>query len=61
MPWFSDRAGSVNDSRITPPTMLPSARLDSVGTPISLISRLNNPACTHPCQRFAAPSRDTNA
>jgi hypothetical protein len=26
---------------------------DRLGTPISLISRLNSPACTCPCQRFA--------
>ena len=25
MPWFSDHAGSASGSRITPPTMLPSA------------------------------------
>jgi hypothetical protein len=26
---------------------------DSVGTPVSLISRLNSPAYTYPCERFA--------
>jgi len=41
--------------------MLPSAYLDSVGTPNSLISRLNSPACTYPCQRFAAVLTDVNA
>jgi len=40
---------------------LPSTYWDGVGTPISLISRLNDPACTYPCQRFAAPSRVANA
>jgi hypothetical protein len=34
--------------------MLPSASVNSVGTPVKGISRLNNPACTYPCQRFAA-------
>jgi len=53
MPWFSDRAGSADDSRVTPPAVLPSAFLDNVGTPISLISRLNSPAYTYPCERFA--------
>jgi hypothetical protein len=28
-------------------------RMDSVGTPITRISRLNSPAYTYPCQRFA--------
>ena len=27
--------------------------IDSVGTPVLVISRLNSPACTFPCQRFA--------
>jgi len=53
MPWFSDRAGSPGDSRIAPPAMLPSDLFDGVGTPVSLISRLNSLACTYPCQRFA--------
>jgi hypothetical protein len=30
---FSDRAGFADGSQITPPSMLPSARLNSVGTP----------------------------
>jgi len=58
---FSDRAGSTSDSRIAPPVMLPSALLNNVGTPISLISRLNSPACTYPCQRFADALTDANA
>ena len=33
--------------------MLPSGLLNGVGTPVSLISRLNSLACTYPCQRFA--------
>ena len=32
-----------------------------VGTPKHLISRLNSPACTCPCERFAAPLRVANA
>jgi hypothetical protein len=61
MPWFSDRAGSPDGSRIAPPAMLPSALANDVGTLNSLISRLNSLACTYPCQRFAAPSRNANA
>jgi hypothetical protein len=33
MHGFSDRAGSTNDSRITPLMMWPSASWDGVGTP----------------------------
>lgn len=61
MPWFSDHAGPTNDSRITPLTVLPSASWTASAPRSRLISRLNNPAYTHPYQRFAAPSRDTNA
>jgi hypothetical protein len=61
MPWFSDRAGSPGDSRITPPAMLPSGLLNGVGTPVSLISRLNSLACTYPCQRFATVLADVDA
>jgi len=32
--------------------MLPSANYNDVGTHETLISRLNSPACTYPCQRF---------
>jgi hypothetical protein len=32
--------------------MLPSANYNGVGTHEELISRLNSPACTYPCQRF---------
>jgi hypothetical protein len=58
---FSDRAGSADDSRIAPPAMLPSALLNNVGTPTFLISRLNSPACTYPCQRFAVVLTDADA
>jgi hypothetical protein len=39
---FFDRAGSADSSRIAPPTMLPSALSDGVGTPTTLISRLHS-------------------
>ena len=61
MPWFSDRAGPTGDSRITPPAVLPSDLFNGVGTPTSLISRLNSPACTYPCQRFAAVLTNADA
>lgn len=61
MPWFSDHAGPPSDSRPHATSGVAFRLLDSVGTPITLISRLNSLAYTHPCQRFAAPSRDTNA
>src|SRR5664280_2874937 len=34
------------------PAILPSANYNDVGTHEELISRLNSPACTYPCQRF---------
>jgi hypothetical protein len=61
MHGFFDRAGPAGGSRISPPAMLPSATCNSVGTPVSLISRLNSPACTFPCQRFAVALADANA
>ena len=45
---FSDPAGSDDGSRKAPPTMLPSAEPQHVGTPSLPISRLNSPACAHP-------------
>ncbi len=51
---FFDRAGSAGSSRIALPAMLPSDLVNGVGTPEPLISRLNSPACTYPCQRFTA-------
>jgi hypothetical protein len=39
---------------ITLRAMLPSASVNSVGTPVKGISRLDNPACRYPCQCFAA-------
>lgn len=53
MPWFSDRAGSAGGSRIAPSAVWPSTLSDGVGTPITLISRLNSPACTYRYRRFA--------
>jgi hypothetical protein len=58
---FSDRAGPAGDSRITPPAMLPSGLFNGVGTPNSLISRLNSPACTYPFQRFTGALTNANA
>src|SRR3954469_4055157 len=40
--------------------MLPSASC-TTWAPDRLISRLNSPACTCPCERFATPSRDVDA
>ena len=61
MHGFFDRAGSADSSRLALSTTWPSALGDGVSTPIRLISRLNSPACTCPCERFAAPSRVANA
>jgi len=58
---FFDRAGSAGNSRITLPTVLPSAHFDSVGTPEPLISRLNSPAYACPCQCFATALADGHA
>ena len=58
---FSDRAGSPDDSRIAPPAMLPSDLFNGVGTPASLISRLNSLACTYPCERFASVLTNVDA
>jgi len=58
---FSDRAGSADGSRIAPPAILPSDLFNGVGTPVSLISRLNSPACTYPCQRFACALTNADA
>jgi hypothetical protein len=46
---------------VTLPTMWPSASGDGVGTPEMVISRLNSPACTYPCQRFARALTDAVA
>jgi hypothetical protein len=61
MQWFSDRAGSPGSSRIALPAMLPSGLVNGVGTPNSLISRFNSPACTYPFQRFASVLTDADA
>ena len=60
MPWFSDHAGSPGGSDNAAGDVA-FRLLDSVGTPIGLISRLNSPACTCPCQRFATPSQAVDA
>jgi hypothetical protein len=61
MQWFFDRAGSTGGLRRTLPAMLPSGQVNGVGTPNSLISRLNSPACTYPFQRFASVLTDVDA
>jgi hypothetical protein len=58
---FSDRAGSNRGSRIAPRPVLPSASVHGVGTPNSILSRLNSPACTYPCQRFTATLTNDSA
>src|SRR5664279_767549 len=50
---LATRASATSDSAFRP--------CDNVGTPNSLISRLNSPACTCPCQRFATPLRVVDA
>ena len=61
MHGFSDPAGSADGSRkrrqrcCLPPFATTSAPRTRP------ISGLNSPACAYPYQRFAAPSRDTNA
>ncbi len=61
MPGFIDLVGFAYGSRITPSLMLPSAYLNGVGSPDYAISRLNSPACTYPCQRFACSLTGTDA
>ena len=46
---------------IARPTMWPSANYNGVGTHEALISRLNSPACTYPCQHFANTLTSANA
>jgi hypothetical protein len=41
--------------------MLPSGLVNGVGTPNSLISRLNSPAYTYPYQRFTDALADADA
>jgi len=43
------------------PSMWPSAHFQSVGTPNAMILRLNSPAYTYPCQRFAFALADAGA
>jgi hypothetical protein len=57
---FFDRAGSASSSRIALPAMLPSAHFDDVGTPETVVSRLNSPAYAYPCQRFARALTDAD-
>jgi hypothetical protein len=52
MPGFHRPRGVHQQLAIALPAMSPSAFRDGVDTPNPLISRLTNPACTYPCQRF---------
>jgi hypothetical protein len=60
MPWFSDRAGPTSDSP-NATDRIAFHQGDSVGTPKLMISRLNSPAYTCPCQRFACALTGTDA
>ena len=60
MPWFSDRAGPPATRDIATGSVAFHV-LDRVGTPDTLITRLNSPACTYPYRRFATPSRVVDA
>jgi hypothetical protein len=57
-----DRAGSAGNSRITLPTMLPSARTHGVGTPdcINFAALSPRPTCT-PTDASPPPSRTADA
>jgi hypothetical protein len=61
MHWFSDPAGFPRRLAKTPPTMLPSAPYDSVGTPIMILTRLNNPPAHTPTDASPPPSRTADA
>ena len=52
MHGFFDRAGPPGSSRVTLPTVLPSAPVNSVGTPNHPDFAAQWPAYTYPCQRF---------
>ena len=58
---FSDRAGPGRDSRITPRSVLPSVIPTTWASRTNLISRLNSPACTCPCQRFTCALANAGA
>jgi hypothetical protein len=60
MPWFFDRAGPPDGSRTAPPAVLPST-VWTASAPRIRFSRLDSPACTYPCQRFATPSQVVDA
>jgi hypothetical protein len=60
MPWFSDRAGPPSNSH-NAAGRVAFHQGDGVGTLNWMISRLNIPAYTCPCQRFAAALTNTDA
>ena len=58
---FSDRAGPEPRLAYNATAGVAFRPVDSVGTPNSIISRLNSPACTYPCQRFTAALTNDSA
>lgn len=61
MPWFFDRAGAHQQLARNVASSVAFRSFDNVGTPIPLISRLNSPAYTYPCERFAHALADADA
>jgi hypothetical protein len=57
--WVLRPRGAFQQLAIALLEVLPSASGDGVGTPNKVISRLNSPAYTCTCQRFAPPLRTT--
>ena len=60
MPWFFDRAGPTSDSHNAADRVAFQPEL-RCRHPEPLISRLNSPAYTCPCQRFACTLAGTDA
>jgi len=60
MPWFFDRAGPASDSHNATGRVAFHQGIQC-RRPELLISRLNSPAYTCPCQRFACALTSTDA
>jgi hypothetical protein len=60
MPWFFDRTGPTSDSH-NATGRIAFHQSHNVGTPDKMITRLNSPAYTYPCQRFACTLTSTHA
>jgi len=60
MPWFSDHAGPASDSHNATGRIAFQPRR-RCRHPKLMISRLNSPAYTYPCQRFADTLTSTDA